>query len=392
MRNKRLDILRGIAVLLVLGRHGVMEGVWKETGWAGVDLFFVLSGFLISGLLFSEYKRTRSIDLARFFIRRGFKIYPSFYLMLLTTFLVAASYGVHVPLAMWLREALFFQNYKRGIWRHTWTLATEEHFYLLLPLFLMALIRLSRNDSDPFRSIPLAYGVLAPVILAMRCSTVYQLAFRLEDAPKVVYPTHMRIDALFFGVVLGYLHHFRPDFIPNLLKSTRNRLLIQTATAMFISCVFATYEESRFMLSFGLTLVNWGFGGLLALALYGQVPKTASFWATLGRQIGHAFAYVGMYSYSIYLWHVAIVAHVLGAILAVAPVHATPALQTVLYVALSIGIGVLMARIVEFPALALRNRMFPAAGGPPPVVRTGETGRDPTGVAKPEVVSLYEEA
>lgn len=99
MRNKRLDILRGIAVLFVLGRHGVMEGVWKETGWAGVDLFFVLSGFLISGLLFSEYKRKRSIDLARFIIRRGFKIYPSFYLMLLTTFLVAASYGVCRPYA-----------------------------------------------------------------------------------------------------------------------------------------------------------------------------------------------------------------------------------------------------------------------------------------------------
>src|SRR5437660_11936744 len=99
MRNKRLDILRGIAVLLVLGRHGVMAGVWKETGWAGVDLFFVLSGLMISGLLFSEYKRTRSIDLVRFFIRRGVKIYPSLYLMLLTTFLLAATYGLHFPLA-----------------------------------------------------------------------------------------------------------------------------------------------------------------------------------------------------------------------------------------------------------------------------------------------------
>jgi peptidoglycan/LPS O-acetylase OafA/YrhL len=96
MRNKRLDILRCVAVVLVLGRHGVIDGVWKETGWAGVDLFFVLSGFLISGLLFSEYKKKQSIDLPRFFIRRGFKIYPAFYLMLLTTFLVAASYGVYV--------------------------------------------------------------------------------------------------------------------------------------------------------------------------------------------------------------------------------------------------------------------------------------------------------
>ena len=183
MRNKRLDILRCVAVLLVLGRHGIMEGVWKETGWAGVDLFFVLSGFLISGLLFSEYKKTGSIDLPRFFIRRGFKIYPAFYVMLLTTFLVAASYGVYVPLGVWLREILFFQNYKHGIWRHTWTLAVEEHFYLLLPLFLLALIRLSKNRSDPFRSIPFVYGVLAPVILAMRYVTAYHQNSRFTPSP-----------------------------------------------------------------------------------------------------------------------------------------------------------------------------------------------------------------
>jgi peptidoglycan/LPS O-acetylase OafA/YrhL len=363
MRNKRLDILRCAAVILVLGRHGVMEGVWKETGWAGVDLFFVLSGFLISGLLFSEYKKKESIDLLRFFIRRGFKIYPAFYLMLLTTFVVAASYGVYVAPGVWLREILFFQNYKHGIWRHTWTLAVEEHFYLLLPLFLLALIRLSKNRSNPFRSIPYVYGALATVILAMRYATANQQGFRFEDAPKVLFPTHMRIDALFFGVVLGYLHHFQPEFIPNLLKSRKNRLFIQAATAICLSCILATYEESRFMLSFGLTLVQLGFGGVLVLSLYAQLPTTATFWSALGRRVGNAFAYVGEYSYSIYLWHVAIVAHALGVIVAVVPVHLGPTVQTVVYVALSIGVGILMTRIVEFPALALRNRLFPSAAG-----------------------------
>ena len=388
MRNKRLDILRCVAVVLVLGRHGIIEGVWKETGWAGVDLFFVLSGFLISGLLFSEYQKKRSIDLPRFFIRRGFKIYPAFYLMLLTTFLVAASYGVHVPLGVWLREILFFQNYKHGIWRHTWTLAVEEHFYLLLPLFLLALIQLSKNRSDPFRSIPFVYGVLASVTLAMRYATVSQPGFRFEDAPKVLFPTHLRIDALFFGVVLGYLHHFRPEFIPNLLKNVRTRLLIHTATALSLSCILATYEESPFMLSFGLTLVQLGFGGLLVLSLYAQPPAVASFWSKLARHVGNVFAYVGTYSYSIYLWHVAIVAHVLGVILAVAPVHLVPALQTALYVALSIGTGILMARIAEFPALALRNRLFPSASGATAMGPTSETPADSAGVSEPEAVAL----
>jgi peptidoglycan/LPS O-acetylase OafA/YrhL len=92
--------------------------------------------------------------------------------------------------------------------------------------------------------------------------------------------------------------------------------------------------------------------------------------------VGNAFAYVGEYSYSIYLWHVAIVAHVLGVIVAVVPVHLGPAAQTVVYVALSIGIGILMARIVEFPALALRNRLFPSATGAATLVQPTAT---PTG-------------
>ena len=85
MRNKRLDVLRCIALLLVMFNHG---GVWPAAahhGWIGVDLFFVLSGFLISGLLFSEYKARSSISFKRFFTRRGLKIYPAFYLFLFLT-------------------------------------------------------------------------------------------------------------------------------------------------------------------------------------------------------------------------------------------------------------------------------------------------------------------
>src|SRR3974390_1422877 len=79
-RSMGLDALRAVAILLVLGRHANLSEVWSRIGWCGVDLFFVLSGFLISGLLFQEYKKRKSIDFMRFFILRGLKIYPSFYL------------------------------------------------------------------------------------------------------------------------------------------------------------------------------------------------------------------------------------------------------------------------------------------------------------------------
>ena len=83
MRNKRLDFLRGMAIVLVLLFHSHLS----NAGWVGVDLFFVLSGFLISGLLFDEYKRRASISFKRFFIRRGFKIYPAYYVFLLVALL-----------------------------------------------------------------------------------------------------------------------------------------------------------------------------------------------------------------------------------------------------------------------------------------------------------------
>src|ERR1043166_5890812 len=85
-RIHSLDFLRGLAVLLVLFRHlpndntsGVLHFI-QAIGWTGVDLFFVLSGFLISGLLFTEFNRTGKLDVKRFWLRRGMKIWPSYFL------------------------------------------------------------------------------------------------------------------------------------------------------------------------------------------------------------------------------------------------------------------------------------------------------------------------
>ena len=88
MRNKRLDVLRCVAILFVIFQHGNILEFFNRAGWIGVDLFFVLSGFLISGLLFGEYQRRGSIQLKRFYIRRGFKIYPAFYVFLAVTALI----------------------------------------------------------------------------------------------------------------------------------------------------------------------------------------------------------------------------------------------------------------------------------------------------------------
>jgi peptidoglycan/LPS O-acetylase OafA/YrhL len=153
-RIASLDVLRAIAVLLVLGRHLPLPGPdiavlpartatrWVLFGWVGVDLFFVLSGFLVGGLLFAEYRARGAVRVGRFFVRRAFKIYPAFYVFL--AFLIiwgvfqefaGVAPWVDVKPLSWrnlLGETLFLQNYVGQLQGHTWSLAVEEHFYVLL--------------------------------------------------------------------------------------------------------------------------------------------------------------------------------------------------------------------------------------------------------------------
>ena len=149
-RLSQLDCLRAVAVLLVLGGHfqppkpedtgalvAVLTRTWMYGGWTGVDLFFVLSGFLVSGLLFREYQERGAVRPGRFLIRRGFKIYPAFYTMAIPILLLAQA-----PARQVVSELFFVQNYLLpNFFGYTWTLAVEEHFYLLLAAVVWCAVR-----------------------------------------------------------------------------------------------------------------------------------------------------------------------------------------------------------------------------------------------------------
>ena len=127
MRLKQLDALRALAVLLVLGHHVTWNPIWVRFGWSGVDVFFVLSGFLISGLLFREYKQYGSIHILRFWTRRALKIYPAYYLLILAT--VTGRMLAKTPIGwshIW-PDLIFVQSYVPGTWGHLWSLTIEEH-------------------------------------------------------------------------------------------------------------------------------------------------------------------------------------------------------------------------------------------------------------------------
>lgn len=132
IRLRELDFLRGIAIILVLIRHSYINRFLVNMGWIGVDLFFVLSGYLVSGLLFKEYKRFGEINIKLFLIRRGLKIYPIFYITAIP-YIFIKILSNKFSLSHLLGDLFFLQNYVSNLgylYPAGWSLAIEEHFYL----------------------------------------------------------------------------------------------------------------------------------------------------------------------------------------------------------------------------------------------------------------------
>jgi peptidoglycan/LPS O-acetylase OafA/YrhL len=336
-RNQSLDVLRCAAILLVLGFHLPYYNWLARAGWIGVDLFFVLSGFLISGLLFQEFKTSGSINIRRFLLRRGLKIYPSFYLLIAISAIAAMVKHLTQLRTQVIFSALFAQNYYDGtaysILAHTWSLAVEEHFYLLLPPLLMLMIAV-RGARNPFGSIPLLFGLVA----------VLCLGFRWCMLPPVTEArmTHMRLDSLFAGVTLGYLFHFKQ----NVFQRLSNHYFLAFGCLLCLPAAILGHRN-RLVQTFGLTGLLLGFSLIVAWSV-SRTPKSS-----IGRVLTTVAARVGIYSYSIYLWHMLI-----GELFLTR--FKLSALMFWICITATIVVGIVMAHLVEMPYLSLRDKLFPS--------------------------------
>jgi peptidoglycan/LPS O-acetylase OafA/YrhL len=345
-RSLRLDVLRAAAVVMVFCFHGhslLPLSFVDRVGWAGVDLFFVLSGFLVSGLLFADYKATGAMDWGRFFVRRGFKIYPPFYLYLLLSVPVEAVFFDRPPTAgqLWA-ECLWVQNYGPRFWNHDWSLAVEEHFYLLLPPALLAVAWLRRKHTEPLRPVPLCVLLLGVAVLALRTYTAWR-GFRVYGH------THLRLDALAAGVAIAWAWHFRREAFVALVR--RWRFALALLAAGNLAAMWWPFELDTFALSsVGLTVNYLGMACLLAFTL--SLPTPGRAVAALLRPV----ARFGAYSYRVYLWH-------LPAIEWVRRSGAEGRAAFAVAAGLTLVLGVGTAVLVEGPSLRVRDRLFPAKAG-----------------------------
>jgi peptidoglycan/LPS O-acetylase OafA/YrhL len=297
-----LDGLRGVAILLVLLHHftGSMNAEftinrqfnnWAELGWTGVDLFFVLSGFLITGILY-DAKSKRSF-FKNFYARRSLRIFPLYYTALVLVILMTPVLarlnleGTANPAWISIYATNFVISWKGlgafGVLDHFWSLAVEEHFYFIWPAVVYFLNRVQ------IMMVAAAFFLIAP---ALRIMTMNGDEF-LPIASYVATP--MRMDSLAAGAFIALLVR-RPKGMDGLLRPAM--MVACTTCAVFLAMVVLRHSKSHQDLvigTAGLTVLWAFFGSVLILALKWKPMELLMTLPVL--------RWFGKYSYGLYVWH-----------------------------------------------------------------------------------------
>ena len=351
-RRLDLDVVRGVAIALALGWHFSRESSgnvvldalqWPghRFGWAGVDLFFVLSGFLMGRLVLKERARTGRFDGRRFTARRLLRLWPVLYVFLAVHAVLGAE-----PVSSYLwQNALHVQNYTGTSLEHLWSLAVEEHFYLLLAA-LFPLFARRRG------SVRLLVAVLVAVLVGSLALRGIGVATG-TSAVRLQWRTHFRMDALAAGVLLAVLQvHAGATFE----RLVRRRWIWAIATVAGV-CFLATVTKAS---ALGSTLgytVAYLTGAAFLLLLHGAAWVPRAGWVT------RPMAALGRYSYGIYIWHVFAAELLLDRLPGMSYDSFGPMAQLAKFGA-AITAGVVTSLLLERPVLRLRDRLVPAQARP----------------------------
>jgi peptidoglycan/LPS O-acetylase OafA/YrhL len=300
-RLRGLDLLRAAAILLVLMSHymGFVShaptfGVVGKVGWAGVDLFFVLSGYLIGNQLLAPAARGEPLSLKTFFVRRLLRTLPNYYVVLAVYWLFPGPPLGGSGMADPWRFLTFTQNFGLAYgqtFTHSWSLCIEEQFYLLLPLVVLALARLG----FPVR---LAWGLLVGGIVAGMATRAAAYALHGHDAfmAEVYYSSFCRADELLPGVAIALLRNFHPHAFARLLRHANALCAAGLALSVgILTCIHLDWPTTSVTSTFGFSLLAIGFALLTCAAL--------SPACILNRIDIPGASQLALWSYAVYLVH-----------------------------------------------------------------------------------------
>ncbi|MCC7501444.1 MAG: acyltransferase [Flavobacteriales bacterium] len=286
-----LDHLRALAIVLVFVYHyGLFaHPAWIESigafGWIGVDLFFVLSGYLIADQLFRSQARTGTIGLRAFYLRRAFRILPAYGVMVALYFLFPLIQERATIAPLW-KFITFTLNLgldlrKHGTFSHAWSLCVEEHFYLVLPLVLLGLQRLRVRNAGWSLS---ALVVVGLVWRSWAWHVGVPVDLRGEQAAVwfqwLYYPTPSRLDGLLMGIAIAAAMHYRRSIFDRARLSGTTWLLC--GGAFLLLAWWFTKDRYGLLGSVVIfPLVSLGFGcWLLAMLQPNFRPANKAIWLT----------------------------------------------------------------------------------------------------------------
>jgi peptidoglycan/LPS O-acetylase OafA/YrhL len=364
IRSKPLDLLRSWAIAWVFLFHylNASEAKWlygvARFGWAGVDLFFVLSGFLIGSQLLKPLASGNLPSIGKFYLRRFFRTLPNYWVVLALYFVVPAFAERSGLPPLWkfltFTQNLGLDHHAQGAYSHAWSLCVEEWFYLCLPIFLLFLRRVkSPARVATFLFSMLVFGLacrgliwlnwIGPALTNGQHKPIYSYFNQL-----IYYPTYTRLDGLLVGVTIAAIYRLQPNLWHKLNK-VGNYLpplgLVLLALGFFLS-------TDRF--SFTHTVLTYpiiasGFGCFVTAAV---LP--ASFLSKI-RVPGTTW--IATLAFSFYLTHKQVIQWVLNKASdqKIDPERYLPLLISVVA---SIGVSLLLYFLVERPFLKLRDRVL----------------------------------
>ncbi|MQR00637.1 acyltransferase family protein [Glaciimonas soli] len=367
-RLNGLDTLRAAAIVLVMAYHYMVVvsgkntfGFMTEIGWAGVDLFFVLSGYLIGNQILSPIAQGRDFSLKTFYIKRLLRTLPNYYFILAMYFIFPLALGEKGAAPTW-QFLTFTQNFglRPGqTFTHSWSLCIEEQFYLILPA--IALLIASFKGSRQLAWIAIGLAVVAGMIARSTAWLEHgRNAINAYDYYEhIYYSSFARFDELLPGVAIAMLKNFHVATYSKIMRKG-NLLFVAGLTA--VGTMF--YLFSHF-----LVIPGYGFGFLMTTFGY---PVLATSFAILTlsalstNSILHRIRVPGatsiaLWSYAIYLAHKPIFK------LAISPltkmgIDTNSILGIGIIITVSIFGGWLLFRLVETPFMELRARMYSVDG------------------------------
>lgn len=303
-----IDGLRALAVIAVIAYH--LNFSWAKGGFIGVDIFFVLSGYLITNILLTQWEKNQTLQLKQFWLRRFRRLIPAAYVMIVVVVIFSVLF--HSEILKNLRgDAIASFFYVSNWWfifhnvsyfdsfgmpsplKNLWSLAIEEQFYLIWPVFLLVFLRWVKNPKLLLK-IVIGLGLLSAIWMTI-------LYVPGTDPSRVYYGTDTRLFDLLSGCALAFVWPFN-RLSPNIPKRSKAALnIVGTISILFFFLITALVSEYQpFLYRGGLLFV-----AIMGVVMIATIAHPASYLSKIFSF--KPLRWIGTRSYGIYLWHYPII-------------------------------------------------------------------------------------